>query len=121
MRYGILIVFFVLQVVPNITFASKTFQAGAIHNREEAEVKCPAVCIANGRVWDKTWLVKGEGEIAVCNCENAVNIGPIWYDEDAEVKCRAVCTSQNVKWDGTWDSGEYGEMSECHCAQIVHF
>lgn len=115
MKKSALIVVFAFIAFSQSSLAGQAFNAGTIKNEKDSQMKCPAVCAANGRTWNKEWRTTKESAMSLCICNDQVNAGPIFKQEEAKIKCPAVCASQNSLWNGHWRTTDEERMSTCDC------
>lgn len=99
------------------TLAIKAFNAANLKNEKDSALKCPAVCTANGRTWNKASQKAKDSDKSLCLCNDQVNAGPLMKHSEAQEKCPAVCASQYAKWNGQWRTIEEGLMSTCDCVE----
>lgn len=50
-------------------FSRRDFRAGPIWNQDDAENKCPSVCLDHRARWTGQWHTVREGRMSVCQCK----------------------------------------------------
>lgn len=88
-------------------------KSGIIWNNQDAQYKCPDVCISNGMAWNDNWRTVESGKTSVCGC---------YMDEvpyvSVEDRCIRLCTSKKMDWTGIYSITEYG--LKCRCREELY-